>query len=309
VRPSALANQLTGAAWEESEDEFLSRVLTHTDRRVLAAQTERFVKLRIESDKPVALTISSDWHLTTTGATDVRGLLAYADATATAEGVYALLVGDQLDNPIKHKPANPAQIPDDIRLLDVVLARFRGKVLGMTSGNHDDWTKSLAGVDVLATMARQHRIHYAPDELIYVVQIVKPGTDTVTQQYVIATRHKYRRNSTLNGLHAPARWLEESINDWPHDPATGATFLPDVVAIGDNHIAQVGTEATPRGRVVLARMGAWQIGSSYARSFGFKRYEPTAPTVLLHPTKRKLVAHDDYAVAFDHLARIRKGKR
>jgi hypothetical protein len=147
-------------------------------------------------------------------------------------------------------------------------------------------------------------VHYVPDELIALVEIVAPGTDRVTQRYTVALRHKYLYHSALNPLHAVDRWLERAVNEWPVDDE-GRTLLPDVLAIGDNHVAHVGVKSTPRGDVVGVRMGAWQVSSSFARAKGFTRYASTAPVIIFHPTRRMLQAHADYAQGLDALARLR----
>lgn len=265
----------------EPEESFLARVLTETEREVNHKKTERYVTVRIASDKPIAFSISSDWHLSAKSATDVKGLLAYADAIGKTPGAYAVAVGDMIDNPIKHKPQNVTGIPDDLRLLDIALARFNGKLLGMTSGNHDDWTKALVGVDSLKPMAERHRLHYAPDELVWLVEIVDPNqADHVTARWVVATRHQYRRHSNLNTTHACWRWLEDEINNWPND-GKGASLLPDIIAIGHNHCASVEARSTQRGTVIGCRMGSWQYTSSFTRAKGYTLAPPTAPTIIL----------------------------
>ena len=269
------------ATASEPDDVFLSRVVGDTNRSVADHRQERYVRLRIVADHPVALSLSSDWHLSCKGPAQVEGLLRYADAIAGCPRAYAVGVGDMTDNPIKHKPTAVLDIPDDLRLLDIVLKRFDGKMMGICSGNHDDWTKTMVGVDSLRTMAERHQLHYAPDELIWVVEIVDPtDEETVTATWVIATRHKFRRHSNLNHTHAGWRWLEENMFNWPHDDA-GAMLIPDVVALGHNHVAAVEHRTYERGVVIVCRMGAWQYTSGFTRAGGWALMPPTAPTVVL----------------------------
>lgn len=286
----------------EPEDVFLSRVLTKTGQSVAKHKAERYAKVVIASDRPVGLSLSSDWHLTADGATDVAGLLDYADTVGHTPGLYALAVGDQLDNPIKHDPKDVRGIPDDLRLLDIVLGRFSGKLLGLTSGNHDDWTRTLVGVDNIQSMAERHQLHYAPDELVWIVEIVRPGTDEVTARWVVATRHQYRRHSNLNHCHACWRWLEEDMHNWPHDD-TGAVLLPDVVAIGHNHVAASETRTYQRGDVVACRMGSFQYTSSFTRQRGFTLMPPTCPTLIL-PNVRDGVAQPEVYERYEAAARV-----
>lgn len=282
----------------EPENSFLSRVLQKTGGSVEHHKAERYARVRIESDLPIAISMSSDWHLTSTGATDVQGLLDYADAIGFADRAFAVAVGDQIDNPIKHQPAATRDVPDDLRLLDILLGRFQGKMLGMTSGNHDDWTRTIVGVDNIKTMGERHAIHYAPDELVWLVEIVSPSDpETVTARWIIATRHKYFRHSNLNPVHACWRWLETG--NWPHD-GKGASYLPDVLAIGHNHCAEVGIKTLERGTVIGCRMGSWQYTSGFTRAGGWTLQPPTAPTVILPNIRdgsEQPVAYADYRTA------------
>lgn len=283
------------ASGDEPEDAFLARMIGTATRSVHKAHAQRHARLRIASREPVAVSLSSDWHVSPHG-TDLRGLMAYADFVAATPRLYALAVGDLLDNPIKHKGGNPGQIADDLRMLDLLVGRFRGKLLGTTSGNHDDWSKVLAGTDHLLQLAKRHRIHYAPDEILWDVQIVDPDdADHVTASYFIATRHQWRRNSNLNPCHACWTWWQEEGLNWP--------VHPDVLAIGHNHIAAVESRQFDQRDVWALRMGAWQIDSSYARAKGFARYRPTAPTVVLPPTRgSRVVAFADPQEAVRYMA-------
>jgi hypothetical protein len=278
------------ASRDETDDEILARLLPAAARSVEKAAVQNTVTLRIPSDLPVALCISSDWHVSTSG-TDVHGLLALADYVATTPGLYSIAVGDLFDNPIKHRGGSVGAVSDELRLLDIIVKRYRGKLLGTTSGNHDDWSKVMSGIDALKTLALRHRIHYAPDELVWRVQIVAPwDTDEVTAEYVIATRHQWRRHSNLNPTHACKTWLQEQQCNWE--------TIPDVLAIGHNHTAAIGSEQYAGREVHYLRMGSWQRDSAYARAKGFADYEPTAPTVVLPPTQGRVVcfAKPDQAV-------------
>lgn len=266
---------------EEEEEAFLARLLRGADTSLAKAEAQRHATIRIASDQPVALSLSSDWHVAPSG-TDLRGLLEYADTVRTTPRLYALAVGDLSDNPIKHKGGSVKQVSDELRLLDILVGRFGGKLLGMTSGNHDDWSKTLAGVDNLQALARRHRIHYAPDELLWRVEIVSPhDPGEVTATYHIHTRHQWRRGSALNPGHACWTWWQEEGANW--------SAIPDVLAIGHNHVSVVESRQFAERDMWALRMGTWQVDSAFARAKGFGRYRATAPTVVLPPTRAQRV--------------------
>lgn len=277
----------------EDEEAFLRRMLHSADRSVAKVISQRTAVLRIAADQPVAIALTSDWHIAPTG-TDLRGLLEFADAVRQAPRTYCLAVGDLTDNPIKHKGGSVLQVADELRMLDLVVGRFAGRLAGMVSGNHDDWSKTLAGVDNLAALARRHRIHYAPDELLWQVEIVDPlDLTTITAVYYLHTRHQWRRGSALNPAHACWTWWQEEAANWPHHP--------DVLAIGHNHVSVVESRQFAERDVWALRIGTWQIDSPYARQRGFARYRSTCPTVVLPPTRAQRIqcfADLDAAVQF-----------
>jgi hypothetical protein len=278
----------------EDETAFLARILHTADRSVAKAVAQRWATIRIASDEPVAVSLSSDWHVAPHG-TDVRGLLEYADLVRTTPRLYALAVGDLSDNPIKHKGGNVGQVADELRLLDVLVGRFHGKLLGMTSGNHDDWSKTLAGVDNLAALARRHRIHYAPDELLWRIEIVSPHDPAdITAIYHVYTRHQWRRGSALNPGHACWTWYQEESANWP--------VVPDVLAIGHNHVSVVESRQFAERDMWALRIGTWQIDSPYARAKGFARYRSTCPTVVMPPVQGRVQCFADPDAATQFMA-------
>ena len=296
---------------QETEDEPIeslwARAAAKTRAIVAKRRVEGLALIRLVTDKPIAISVSSDWHITTTGACDLEGLRAYAEAIQQTPGAYAVAVGDLHDNPIKWEKA-VGEVPDELRLVDYLFGIFGVKLLGTTDGNHDRWSVQFAGSNNIKWLAERGRIHYAPDELTYIIELVDPRTQDVTAKYVIATRHKYRRHSNLNFTHACWRWMEDRINQWPQGD-DGGTLVPDVFAIGDNHVAAVESRATPNGPRWACRMGPWQTSSSFGRALGFADSPPTAPTFVLYPHRAKPIAgFEDYTQALEYLHRERGGQ-
>lgn len=264
---------------EEPDDVFMARMLASADRSLAKARAQKVARLRIAARGAVCVSLSSDWHVAAEG-TDLRGLIEYADYIGHTPGIYALAVGDMTDNAIKHRGGSVRGVLDELRFLDGLVGRFRGKLLGMTSGNHDDWSRVFAGVDNLLHLSKRHRIHYAPDELLWQVDIVNPDDlDDVTASYHVYTRHQWRRGSALNPCHACWTWWQEEGANWP--------VIPDVLAIGHNHIAAKEERSYEHRTMHAVRMGAWQHDSSHSRAIGFARYRSTAPTIVL-PAQRAI---------------------
>jgi hypothetical protein len=282
------------ASADEPDDAFLARMLGGATRSVEKAAAQRHARLRIASSQPVGLALFSDAHVSATG-TDLAGLMEAVDFVAATPNLYALGMGDWLDNPIKHRGSNVGAVADDVRFLDLLMGRFRGKLLGTTSGNHDDWSKVFAGTDHLAALAKRHRIHYAPDELLWEVEIVDPtDPDTVTARYSIATRHQWRRGSALNPGHACWTWWQEEGPNWEQ--------TPDVLAIGHNHVSVVESRQYEKRDMWAVRPGTFQKDSPFARAKGFGRYRATTPVVVLPPTRaERVICFSDPTMSIPYL--------
>lgn len=296
--PTLIETLAPAESAEEPEDRFLERMLASANRSLDKAEGQRHAKLVISSDQPVAISLSADWHVSATG-TDIASLIAYADYVAHTPGLYALGIGDLHDNAIKHKGGSVGGIMDELRLLDLLIGRFQGKFLGTTSGNHDDWSKVFAGVDNLLLLAKRHKIVYAPDELLWVVEIVDPKTRAVTATYRINTRHQWRRGSSLNPAHACWTWLQEEGPNWD--------VMPDVLCIAHNHNAVVESRQFAARDIWALRPGTFQLDSAFARAKGFGRYRATCPTVVLPPAQGRVQCFADPHDAVTYMRGLNDG--
>lgn len=285
-----------GESWED----LYARAVGRTSREVAKIHHAGVARVRIMTDKPIAVSISSDWHVATSTACDLPGLRRYLEAIRDTPGAFGVFVGDAADNNVKWSK-QMHDVPDEWRLVGGLLGIVGLKMLGVTSGNHDDWSRAIAGIDMLKHLADRERIHFASDELLYIVELVDPRSQQMTARFGIYTRHKFRRNSTINWTHAAYRLLEERVAQWP-EMEDGGTLVPDVVAIGDNHLAAVEERDFRNKPVFAARMGPWQAGSSFGRAYGFPSCPPTAPTFVLYPHRAKRIAgFADYESALDLL--------
>lgn len=288
----------------ESDADLWDRAVRRTQREVAKIRHEGIARVQIMTDKPVAVSISSDWHASMSTACDLPGLRAYLETIRDTPGAYGMFVGDAADNNIKWSK-QMHDVPDEWRLVALLLNIAGLKMLGVTSGNHDDWSRATAGIDQLKFLTQRERLHFASDEIYYIIELVDPQSHAVTARYGIFTRHKFRRNSSINWTHACYRLLEERVGQWP-EMGDGGTLVPDVIAIGDNHLAAVEERDFLNKPVWAARMGPWQAGSSFGRAYGFPSCPPTAPSFVLYPHRAKRIAgFADYASAFDLLRKER----
>jgi hypothetical protein len=269
---------------EEPFDELLERAKRATTREVRKAAARRFCAAKIVTGKPVAIVFASDQHLTMHGPCDVERAFSDAEAIQQTPGMFALLGGDGVDNHIKHRAAlvSKASRPtDEYRLYDGYLRTLGHKTLAVISGNHDDWTKDAAGVDMVGVLAARNRLHYASDVVVMTVKLVASPDDDEGQEYTIKLRHQYRFGSSLNLLHTVKRMYDMD----------GDQF--DIGVVCHNHEAEVGTfnrHGTVRYGI---RPGSYQLESAWSRRIGFGQSYPTCPGVVLWPGERRIELFED----------------
>lgn len=263
---------MTSNEWEEPVEAVWQREEERSARAIRKAREASTFRWTAPG-KHLLLSILSDLHI---GAayTDYKRLREDAELIRDTPGCFCVLVGDAVDNHIKIRSAVLAQemVPDkQYHLFEYWLQIVGDKILVVTSGNHDDWTVSHAGVDVLGRIVRSKRVFYAPNEAWMELSVG-------AQKYVVAVRHQYHMNSKYNVTHAVKQWLRFGMREF------------DVGVVGHHHEAAI-EQTVYRGRHrVVARPGSYQITSGYAEEKGWNHSLPTTPTVLLRGDQHGIIA-------------------
>lgn len=232
-----------------------------------------------------AVSYISDQHLGPGTPCDMKRMREDAELIAETPGLYAISMGDGVDNHIKHRSAmlsSRSQPGEQYDLYEHYLNIFSPKILALISGNHDDWTKQFAGIDVVARIAKSNRIFFAPDEARIKIKVG-------SQNYRFAARHQYRLNSSFNQSHSVKQWLRLGMEDF------------DVGGIGHHHEATIESHIYRGQKVWVLRPGSYQISSQYSRQLGYNNSIPTCPTLVCWPDSRKIVGFDDVRDASDYL--------
>lgn len=236
------------------------------------------------------LAFVSDLHIAPGTPVDFRRMREDAELIRSTPHCYCVLGGDQIDNHIKHRAAVLAarsQPEDQYKLLEYYLQILGDRCLLMTSGNHENWTNQLAGVDVLGRIARDRRLWYAPDEGRLEIGV---GTES----YAVAVRHQYRYNSSFNQTHTVKQWLRMGETEF------------DVGMIGHHHEHAL-ESFVYRGRLRWGcRPGSYQITSAYSRQYGFNRSLPTTPAFLLRGDAHEVTGWPTLRQAVDSLKAARE---
>jgi hypothetical protein len=272
-------------AWAEAE--------ARNARAIQRAITQKKVSITIPEDRPFAIAAIADQHIQTDGPTDLARAREDAELVRKTAGLYAMLGGDGVDNHLKHRQAMLAAGSRPKRqweLYDHYLGMFGpDKLLGVISGNHDNWSQHFADIDMVQRLARAKRLFYAQDELL---ATIKAGKHT----FRYAIRHQYRFNSAFNQTHAIKRWWEMGPDNW------------DVGVLC--HLHEVACEPFMKhGQQRWAlRPGSYQITSGYTRQYGFNNSTPSCPTAIVRPRTGRIYCLPDVRDAADYLTWLRSRK-
>ena len=228
-------------------------------------------------EEVIAVSFISDQHIAGNNIVALKRMREDAELIANTPGLYACLGGDSIDNHIKHRAAILAARTtpgDQYELFDYYLSLFSDKILGVITGNHDDWTPQVAGVDVIAQICAKHGISFSSDE-------ARIQAHVGDQEYRLAWRHKYRFGSQLNQTHSPKQWYR---------------FGPEPFDIGvvcHHHETAIEACMMHGKQTWVCRPGSYQINSSYGRQGGFNDSLPACPTFLLYPHHRRIIGFPD----------------
>lgn len=146
----------------------------------------------------------ADLHLGNSG-TDYRAIdhdIAVINEIYSENQGGVILVGDMLDNFIVGRlrdlrlNVSPFLAIEEWGLVDYALERLSPYLLGAVAGNHDNWSWSLVGVDILRERHRQLTpgILYDPLELAFWLQVG-------SYEGRVICRHDWRGHSYINPTH------------------------------------------------------------------------------------------------------------
>lgn len=241
-------------------------------------------------DEVIAVSFISDQHIAGNNIVALKRMREDAELIANTPGLYACLGGDSIDNHIKHRAAilSARTTPgDQYELFDYYLSLFADSVLGVITGNHDDWTPQVAGTDVIASICAKHGIACSSDE----ARILAYVGET---EYKLAWRHKYRFSSSMNQTHSPKQWFR---------------FGPEPFDIGvvcHHHETAIEASLMHGKQVWTCRPGSYQINSAYGRQGGYNDSLPACPTFILYPAERRIVGFADVRDAISTLSAERQ---
>jgi hypothetical protein len=240
-------------------------------------------KITIETDKPIAVIKSADWHF---GGLDISyGALAqHLKFLWKASRFYMQLFGDDLNLMVSHPNVAARHdifTPDEQcafleNFVDETLTR--GKLLSMGWGNHsDEFTERTAGFGIVKSLVK-HKVPYFRG-MGYIDLVVGKQT------YPIAFAHKVRFNSFMNPTHGNKR-MEQLHAEWfgPNRP-----IAREYITAHTHNPALSMEGAQPDDRIYYIKCGTFKTNCVYSQRY-FGQGRIGCPTVVYHPDRFEHVA-------------------
>lgn len=261
------------------------------------SRTQQSTTFRPDDRLPIGVAFTSDWHVGA-GGVDYARLRADLEAIRDTDGLYAIHLGDVLENTKPQGKSGPAlwsalfSSPDDQIRYAVSRARLAaGKWVAICQGNHDAWDGRWAGIDRLPALAEDLGCAYFTE---------KGGTVLIEHgghRYCVVVKHQWRGQATINKSNSQRRAWDE----WPWEWQAA-----DVIALGHTHEPLCETVQRRGEPVVYLRAGTYKTKDDYGERLGFKAGYGV-PVVVFWPGERRFVAFPgerfEEAVAFLRAAR------
>jgi len=240
--------------------------------RIENSESKRNRTVYIESNYPIAIVFTSDWHI---GGETIyyKQLKKDQKYISENEGFYQIIGGDNIDNAIKHigSMLNSKLSPDDsLKMLDYLLSISGDKLLFALGGNHDYWTKERSGMSAIDNFFKERLFEYV-NHSINIDLIFNDIT------YKIKGNHKYKYNSSFNLTHTVKRLWEMG------------DFNFDIGFIAHHHEAGFEYFTKHNEKRLAIRNGSYQAFTGYSLGNGFNQSQPLNPTVILYPDKKDMV--------------------
>jgi hypothetical protein len=231
-------------------------------------------RIKINEEKYILICPLGDEHLGSDG-TDYELAEKHAKMIGNCEYALAFDASDTTDNFINSKildaiissSTTPKQ---QIKLFQTWLEFFKGNYILSISGNHQNWSKKVTGIDWLAEFMKKNNVIYNRDEMrIYI--------DLCGIEYCGLLRHKVRYNSVYNKTHG-IKQVQRLDSSEIYDFAITA------------HLHTAAVEMTRNfGKPQLyMRTGTYKIVDPYAFELGYGRGYADFPCFIINPFEKSM---------------------
>lgn len=273
------------AVEERDTKEIYKRLSESWNKRSALVERKREQVIRFPGDKPIALCGLADMHIGGEGV-DYPRLEQEVDIIAQTPGMYAITLGDECDNFILNwcmgiRMGTATTIPDEWAAVEYILGKLGKKHMASVSGNHNEWSTLVSGMDIFGGIISQLNptILYDRDDCRFRVEV----GDNVRVQRI---RHKWRGSSIYNPTHAIERAAQTHAD---FDDGWGA----------HTHVSGLVRQFNNRGKTGYAiQLGTYKRADDYSVRNGFvPPNEATACTLIMWPDGRTIASNDLIATA------------
>ncbi len=259
---------------ETNWSSFLSKLKTSKEQREIPFKESLDISVKTRG-LPFMLVPLSDLHIGAEG-TDYDALQRHLDAIKK-HPIYTILLGDLGDffAPAKH----PDAMLDDVanpteQFLAIIsfLKEYSGSILAMVSGNHEQFVKKTAGLNLYQIISSQTGI-----PLLRSGGTINLTVDNIT--YRIKPYHKIARyNSSFNYTHAGKQAVRLSGEE------------VDLVISGDKHLGAYEQMQYGDGRLTVVQTGTFKIYDEYGHTEGFvQKPQVFFPVLVFNGQKREII--------------------
>lgn len=239
-----------------------------------AEKSSEFARIEIESETPIGIVLSSDWHIGSEG-TDYDLFEKHMKMVKEEPNAYLTALSNTIDGYIWPGGmwSEIAHIPEQMEIARQFAREYKDKLIAVVGSRCHDWTKDKGGVSP-QEMAFMENVDEGMPFFTHggVLTVGLNGRDTT-----FALIHKSRYHSSLNVTNPNKR-----IHDlrWP----------ADIIAIAHHHVASVEDtyrwEGPFKKEVALVRTGTYKLDDGYSQDEGFGHGQNGSPMVILSPDRK-----------------------
>ena len=250
--------------------------------------------VKILADRPVGVAFFADLHIGGMG-TDHAAIRRDIELAISCSHLKVYLGGDAVDNFVMAKLAHVAR--DDsaaapftqwelFRHVVTTLVKS-GKLIAVGDGNHNAWTRRVAGIDgSLAALRGVPAIYTGEGGFI--------NLEVGRQDYAIFRKHRPGMSSRYNPTHSARQAMRFGRTN-KHDK------LPDVVVVEHQHEPSIEAGQMLGKERVFVRTGTYKTRDKFAEEFGFTGTAIGTPVVVFDPWRRRMTPFASLRTAIEYL--------
>lgn len=260
-----------------------------------ASPNQRHAHINLETDLPIAIAYTADWHLGS-ASVDYDEWERNISFLMEQDRVYLAVLGDLIDNVARFRTVEPVLnqvMPPKYQrkmLRDIINEMVdAGKLLYATWGNHDwEFSESTVGDSLMDDI--YERVPSFADTGIAVLQVGD-------QRYTNLASHLPKYNSAFNRLHG---------NKQMHR----LEFPADVVITAHTHAPDFETYTTYQdaqelgmgfgGRCIMVKVGTFKTDDIYSKRY-YGRPAIMVPTIVYDPRRRDMTVFESAEKAVKYM--------